>query len=55
MAVGVPQARWMVYKGKSQSEMDDWGYPYDLGNLHVMVKVCRNIFQKLERKNQELE
>ena len=30
---GVPKVevaqRWMVYKGKSQSKMDDdWGYPY---------------------------
>ena len=20
--------KWMVYKGKSHLEMDDWGYPY---------------------------
>ena len=26
--LGLPQ-KWMVYKGKSQSKMDDdWGYPY---------------------------
>ena len=25
---GATQARWMVYKGKSQSKMDDLGYPY---------------------------
>jgi len=26
----------MVYKGNSQQKMDDdWGYPYDLGSLHL--------------------
>ena len=25
-----------LFHGKSQSKMDDdWGYPYDLGNLHM--------------------
>ena len=28
--MGVPQVRWMVFKGTSQSKMDDdWGYPHD--------------------------
>ena len=28
--------KWMVYNGKSQQKMDEnWGYPYDLGNLHM--------------------
>ena len=26
--MGVPLYRWMVYKGKSQSEMDDLGVPH---------------------------
>ena len=27
----------MIYKGKSQTKMDDClGYPYDIGNLHMM-------------------
>ena len=27
---------WLVYNGQSYLEMDDdWGYPYDLGNLHI--------------------
>ena len=34
--MGVPQARWLLYKGKSQQKMDDdWGYPYDLRNPHI--------------------
>ena len=35
--VATPIARWMVLVyGKSQSKMDDdWGYPYDLGNLCI--------------------
>ena len=33
IVMGVPHG-WMVYKGKSQSKMDDdWGTPI-LGNLH---------------------
>ena len=33
----------MVYKGKSQSKMDDnWGYPYDLGNLHLPRNITRH-------------
>ena len=29
--------QWMVYKGKSQFKMgDDWGYPHDSGNLHLV-------------------
>ena len=38
--MGVPSgtAKWMVNKGKSQSEMDDdWGYPYDLGTPHISL------------------
>ena len=28
----------MVYIGQSHLEMDDgWGYPYDLGNLHMFI------------------
>ena len=28
--------KWMVYNGTSQQKMDEnWGYPYDLGNLHM--------------------
>ena len=28
--------KWLVYKGKSQSKMDEnWGYPHDSGNLHL--------------------
>ena len=27
--VEVPRKRWMV-GGKSQSKMDDWGYPHDV-------------------------
>ena len=38
---GYPQnAGWLIYKGKSQLEMDDdnRGNPYDLGNPHVLGK-----------------
>ena len=24
-----------LFHGKSKSKMDDWGYPHDLGNLHL--------------------
>ena len=35
---GSPIAGWLVYKGKSHLEMDDeWGYPYDSGNLHMLL------------------
>ena len=35
MIGGYPNS-WMVYKGKSQTKMDDgMGYPYDSGNLHI--------------------
>ena len=34
MAMGVPQVRWMVYKEKKQSKMDDLGTPIS-GNLHT--------------------
>ena len=37
IVIGVPLYRWMFYKGKSQSKVDDdSGYPYDLGNLHMV-------------------
>ena len=32
---GYPNS-WMVYDGQSHLEMDDWGYPYDSGNLHIV-------------------
>ena len=29
--------KWLVYTGRSQSNMDEnWGYPHDFGNLHVV-------------------
>ena len=31
----VPQARWMVCKGKSQSKMDDLGVPPIYGNPQI--------------------
>ena len=35
--LGVPQMA-CIYKGKPHLEMDDdWGYPYDLGHLHVAL------------------
>ena len=38
---GVPKMevpkKWMFYNGTSHLEMDDdWGYPYDSGNLHIL-------------------
>ena len=35
--MGVPQARRMLYQGKSQSKMDDWGYPI-LGDPHILER-----------------
>ena len=33
---GYPHS-WMVYKEKSHLQMDDdWGYPHDSGNLHMI-------------------
>ena len=33
--MGIPQARWMVYTGKSNERMDDdWGTPIS-GNAHM--------------------
>jgi hypothetical protein len=35
----VVHQKWMVYKGTSQSKVDDdWGYPHDLGNLHDLFQ-----------------
>ena len=31
---GTPLSLDGLVHGKSQSQMDDWGYPYDSGNLH---------------------
>ena len=31
---GYPNS-WMIYKGNSHLEMDNFGYPYDLGNPHI--------------------
>ena len=41
IAMGIPNS-WMVYKGTSQSKTDEnWGYPYDSGNLHMYtVYIC---------------
>ena len=37
LVMGVPQ-QWMVLKEKSYLEMDEnWGYPYDDGNLHMEI------------------
>ena len=34
--IGVPQKRWMVFVRENPIEMDDdWGYPYDSGNLYI--------------------
>ena len=30
--------KWMVYSGKAENKMDEnWGYPHDLGNLHMGI------------------
>ena len=35
--MGIPQARWMVYfmENPNLEVDDDWGNPYDSGNLHM--------------------
>ena len=41
--MGVP-LKWMVYVMENPTKMDEnWGYPYDLGNLH------RSIFQSTKK------
>ena len=36
--------KWMVYSGKSPLKWMIWGYPYDIGNLHIwFAKVIRPV------------
>ena len=41
LVTGVPQSlEGFLCFGKSQSKMDDdWGYPYDSGNLHIYIYI----------------
>ena len=40
LVMGVPQARWMVYSGTSQSEMDDeMGVPLISGNHQMGISM----------------
>ena len=36
--MGVPLCRWMVYMENPNLKMDDWGYRYDSGNLHMEIR-----------------
>ena len=50
MAMGVSKMVGL-YKGKSHLEIDDdWGYPYDSGNPHMVFgkKKTRNLFAFLD-------
>ena len=41
---GVPP-KWMIYKGKSQSKMDDErGYPHDYGHLQYIRRSCPLVY-----------
>ena len=31
---------WMLYDGKSIYKWMIWGYPHDLGNLHIIILLC---------------
>ena len=33
-----PQNRWFIRENPTKMD-DDWGYPYDLGNLHMRVSI----------------
>ena len=37
--MGYPKnAGWLIYNGQSENKIDNnWGYPHDLGNLHIMI------------------
>ena len=42
IVMGVPQARWLVDKGKSHLEMDDdWGYPHNRKPLYYPLVPTR--------------
>ena len=41
----VPHELDALFHGQSQSQMDDWGYPYDLGNLHIVPKALKSLDQ----------
>ena len=37
---GTPIAGWFIVENKIRMD-DDWGYPYDLGSLHMLyVQTC---------------
>ena len=41
---------WRVYKGKSHLEMDEnWGYPYDSGNLYLQAWAPHELEQYLRK------
>ena len=48
--MGVPQGRWMVYGWQNPIKMDDdWGSPYDSGNLQLSIELYLLAYWQLLR------
>jgi hypothetical protein len=39
IVMGVPQNRWFISWKNPTINDDNWGYPCDLGNLHMISKI----------------